>query len=143
MENAVKYLWGAVAGLCAVFVPIRGLVICAVVFVAVDFATGVVASRCRARRAGLVWTFSSRRAWDTVLKAMLVMAGIVLAWLLESVVLGFMELHLAKIFTGFVCGVEFWSYLENASDISGNPLFLALRRVMERILRGRLGGPLK
>jgi len=138
MESAVKYLWGAVASLGAVFVPIGGLVVCAVAFVAVDFATGVAASRCRARRAGVEWVFSSRRAWDTVLKAVLVMAGIALAWLLESVVLGFMELNLAKIFTGFVCGVEFWSYLENAADISGRPLFLALRRLVERILRGRL-----
>jgi len=143
METAVKYLCGAVAGLAAVFAPIGGLVACAAVFVAVDFATGVAASRRRARRAGVEWTFSSRRAWDTVVKAVLVMAGIALAWLLESVVLGFAELNMAKIFTGFVCGVEFWSYLENAADISGRPLFLALRRLMERILRGRLGGPAK
>jgi phage-related holin len=134
METIVKYLWGLASGVCALFVPIRGLVICAVVFVAIDFVTGVIASRCRARRAALAWQFSSRRAWNTVVKLIFVMAGIVLAWMLESVVLTFAELHLAKIFTGFVCGVEFWSYLENAADISGHPLFTALRN----LLKGRL-----
>lgn len=132
MENVFKYLCGVAAGLCALFAPVRGLALCALVFVAVDFATGVAASRCRARRGGTVWSFSSRRAWDTVLKLVFVMAGILLAWLLDSVVFTFVELHLAKVFTGFVCGVEFWSYLENAADISGHPVFRALRRLLER-----------
>ncbi|MDR2894619.1 MAG: phage holin family protein [Alistipes sp.] len=128
----IRYLWGGGASLLSLLMPVRGLVLCAVVFVAIDFATGVVASRCRARRAGAAWSFSSRRAWDTVLKLIFVMAGIVLAWLLESVVLTFVELHLAQIFTGFVCGVEFWSYLENAADISGHPVFRAVRRLLKK-----------
>jgi phage-related holin len=131
MENLLKYLWAVASGVCALFVPIRGLVICAVVFVAIDFVTGVIASRCRARRAGFTWRFSSRRAWNTVVKLIFVMAGIVLAWMLESVVLTFTELHFAKIFTGFVCGVEFWSYLENAADISGHPLYTALKTLLK------------
>lgn len=130
----MKYGWGAVAGAVALLAPIRGLVICAVVFVGIDFVTGVIASRTRARRADLQWRFSSRRAWDTLYKLIFVMAGIVLAWLLDSVVLTFLSLHLAKVFTGFVCGVEFWSYLENASDITGQSLFRALRR----LLKGRV-----
>ncbi len=135
MACAVKYLWGLCTGFAALFVPVRGLVVCAVIFVAIDFVTGIAASRARARRAGLSWTFSSRRAWDTVLKAVFVMAGICLAWLLESVVLTFVELHLARVFTGFVCGVELVSYLENASDITGQPIF----RTLGRLLRRRFG----
>jgi phage-related holin len=120
------------SAIISVFVPVRGLILCAVIFVGIDFVTGVVASRCRARRAGLEWRFSSRRAWNTVIKLIFVMAGIALAWLLESVVLTFVELHLAKIFTGFVCGIEFWSYLENAADITGHPLFHTLKRLLKR-----------
>jgi phage-related holin len=131
MENG-KFLWGGTAGLAALLVPVRGLILCALLFVAIDFATGVVASRCRARREGKMWSFSSRRAWDTVLKTVFVMAGIVLAWLLDSVVLTFVELHLAKIFTGFVCGVEFWSYLENAATISGQPIFRTIRTLLKK-----------
>ncbi len=132
METVFKYLWGICTGVAALFVPIQGLVMCALVFVAIDFATGVWASRCRARRVGLTWSFSSRRAWDTVLKLLFVMAGIVLAWLLESVVLTFVEFHPAKIFTGFVCGIEFWSYLENAADITGQPVFRVLKKALKR-----------
>lgn len=140
MENLFKYLWGALTGIFALFVPVQGLVLCAAAFVATDFVTGVVASRCRARKAGLPWRFSSRRAWDTVLKLVFVMAGIALAWMIDSIVVTFIELHLAKIFTGFVCGVEFWSYLENASDISGQPLFRALKKLLRKRLDRVTGG---
>ena len=131
MENG-KFLSGAATGLAALLAPVQGLVLCAVVFVAIDFATGVAASHRKACRAGVEWSFSSRRAWDTVLKLVFVMMGILLAWLLDSVVLTFVELNLAKVFTGFVCGVEFWSYLENASEISGQPIFRTLRRLLKR-----------
>ncbi len=134
MESVLKYLWCGVTGLFAMFVPIRGLLMCAIAFVTIDFVTGVAASRCRAQRDGAAWNFSSRRAWDTVLKLILVMAGIMLAWLLESMVLTFVELNPAKIFTGFVCGIEFCSYLENAADISGQPLFRTLRRLLKKKL---------
>jgi phage-related holin len=134
-----KFLWGVMTGLAALLAPVQGLILCAAAFVAVDFATGVAASRRRARRGGEAWRFSSRRAWDTVLKLVFAMAGIVLAWMLDSVVITFVELHLAKLFTGFVCGVEFWSYLENASDISGQPIFRAfadlLKRKIDRLVK--------
>lgn len=132
MESTLKFVWGCVTGFFALFVPVQGLVVCAMVFVAIDFVTGVIAGRCRARRAGLAWTFSSRRAWNTVTKLIFVMAGIALAWMLDSMVLTFVELHLAKIFTGFVCGVEFWSYLENAADISGHPVFTAVKNLLKK-----------
>lgn len=132
MDDILKYLWGALSAVFALFVPIQGLVICAVAFVAIDFVTGVAASRCRARRSGVRWGFSSRKAWDTVTKLIFVMAGIALAWMLDSIVLTFVELNLAKIFTGFVCGVEFWSYLENAGDITGQPVFLALKNLLKK-----------
>jgi hypothetical protein len=38
-----------------------------------------------------------------------------------------------------VCGVEFWSYLENAADISGNPMF----RALGRLLKGKMDGIVK
>lgn len=132
MDDILKYLSGAVSGVIGLLVPVQGLVMCAMAFIAIDFATGIAASRCRARRAGLKWRFSSRRAWNTVTKLIFVMAGIALAWMLDSVVLTFVDLHLARIFTGFVCGVEFWSYLENAADISGHPVFGAVKNLLKK-----------
>ena len=69
-----------------------------------------------------------------------VMAGISLAWLIDAVILNFMTLNLAKLFTGFVCGVEFWSYLENAAEISRHPIFLHLKRFMKSKVDDALGG---
>ncbi len=40
------------------------------------------------------------------------------SWLLDACLLGFMQLRLARVFTGFLCGVEFWSFLENAARLS-------------------------
>ncbi len=130
----MKYVWGIVSSAAALFIPIRGLIVCAAIFIAIDFVTGVMAGRCRARRAGKPWGFESRRAWDTVIKLFFVLAGIVLAWLIDSLILDFMQLRLARLFTGFVCGVEFWSYLENAAEISNHPLFRSLKRFMKQQL---------
>ncbi len=131
MENFFRYISGAVIGLLSFFAPIRGLIVCAVVFVAIDFVTGVAAGRKRARQEGRPWGFESAKAWSTVVKLACVMAGIVLAWLIDSLILSYMNLRLANLFTGFVCGVEFWSYLENAAEISGHPVFRWLKRFMK------------
>jgi phage-related holin len=131
MENLFRYLTGGVAGLLSLLAPVRGLIVCAVVFIAIDFLTGVAASRKRARKAGRAWGFESEKAWATVVKLAFVMGGIVLAWLIDVYILDFMKLNLAKLFTGFVCGVELWSYLENAAEISDHPVFRSLRQLMK------------
>ena len=40
------------------------------------------------------------------------------------------SLHLTNAFCGFVCAVEFWSFLENAACISNHPLFRWLKKYM-------------
>ena len=131
MENIFRYGAGAAMGAGAFFAPISGLIVCAVVFIGIDFITGVAASIKRARRRGCRWAFESERAWNTVAKLSFVMAGIVLAWLIDSLILPHLNLRLANLFTGFVCGVEFWSYLENAAEISEHPVFRKLKRYMK------------
>lgn len=132
MENILKYIFGAVCGILSLLAPIHNLILCAVIFVAIDFVTGVAASKVVATRSGAPWAFESDKAWDTILKLCFVLSGIVLAWLIDSHILAFMNLRLANLFTGFVCGVEFWSYLENASQISNHPIFRYLKRFMKR-----------
>lgn len=139
MENIFRYAAGAFAGALSFFAPIRGLIICAVVFIAIDFVTGVAAHRKRTLALGAAWGFESEKAWNTVVKLACVMAGIVLAWLIDTCILDFMNLRLANLFTGFVCGVEFWSYLENAAEISEHPAFRKLKRFMKSKLDKELG----
>lgn len=87
----------------------------------IDFLSGVAASRAAARREGRAWYFESREAWRTVLKLALAITAIAMAWLIDSCILDFMELNVARLFTGFTCGVELWSFLENASQLSDAP----------------------
>lgn len=139
MESFFKYIAGLVVSFCSLFAPIHSLILCAVVFVGVDFVTGVAASYRRAQRRGHSWGFESSKAWHTVVKLAFIMAGIVLSWLIDSFVLDFMELRLANLFTGFVCGVEMWSYLENAAEISQHPIFRWLQRFMKQKIDEQIG----
>ena len=121
--------------------PVQTLVCCALAFVCIDFVTGVVASRVRARRQRARWAFESAKAWRTVYTIVLVTVGIALTWLIDRFVLPFAELHLANLFTGFVCGVELWSYLENAAELSDHPLFRGLQKLMKQKIDNQLNHP--
>ena len=139
MENLYRPVSGAAAALAGWFAPIVPLVACVFGFIAVDFLTGVAASRAVARREGRPWWFESAEAWRTVQKLALVATGIVMAWAVDRHVLDFMDLHAARLFTGFACGVEFWSFLENAAQLSDAPLFRWLKRYVRRRMRKEAG----
>ena len=123
MEILCKYINALMVSLCALLCPIAPLITTALLFICVDFVTGILASRAVAHREGHKWRIESRKAWRTVAKAGFTAIAIVMMWLIDYVLLEFMGLHLANLFTGFVCGVELWSFLENASVISNSPLF--------------------
>ena len=132
MEILCKYISATVAGLCALLCPIAPLISTALLFIAIDFVTGIMASRTVARREGREWWIESRKAWRTVYKAGFTAVAIIMMWLIDHVLLGFMNLNIANLFTGFVCGVELWSFLENATTISSSPLFSWLGKWVKR-----------
>ena len=140
MEILFKYLSGALVALVGALCPITPLIASAMLFIAIDFITGIFASRAEARRAGDSWHLESRKAWRTVTKAGFVALAIVMMWIIDTTLLGFMHLNLANIFTGFVCGVELWSFVENAARISGAPLFEWLSRWLKRRIGKEVGG---
>lgn len=123
------------AAVAALFAPVAPLIGCALLFIGVDFLTGVAASRAEARRQGLQWRFESSKAWRTLRKAALAVTAIAMAWLLDRYVLDNTPPQIARLFTGFTCGVELWSFLENAERISDDPLFNRLRRLLSRVFR--------
>lgn len=131
MIGIERIISGVVCALGALLLPARPLLVCVGVFVMIDFVLGIWASKARAKRENREWRFESRKAWRTVYKTVFAMVGICLAWSLDFLVLDFAHLNLAKIFTGFVCGVEFWSYLENAAEISNHPIFSTLKSLMK------------
>ena len=127
-----KYISATVAGICAMLCPIAPLIATALLFITIDFITGVMASRAVAHREGREWWIESRKAWRTAYKAGFTAVAIIMMWLIDHVLLGFMNLNLANLFTGFVCGVELWSFLENATTISDSPLFRWLGKWVKR-----------
>ena len=127
MEALFRFVSGVAAGIAALFAPIGPLAATTVVFIGVDFLSGVAADRAAALREGRAWYFESCKAWRTM------------AWLIDSCVLDFMRLNLARLLTGFTCGVELWSFLENAAQLSDAPLFRWLRRYVHRRIRKEAG----
>ena len=135
MDNIFKYMIASLTGIISTLAPIEPLIMCAAIFTSIDFITGILADRQRTLRANREWVFKSKKAWRTIIKLCFIMAGITLAWLIDSFLIPFKPLNLAKIFTGFVCGVEFWSYLENASEITGYPIFNAFTQFMKKNIK--------
>jgi phage-related holin len=132
MEILFKYFSAIIGAFVALLCPIAPLIIAATTFIIIDFITGIIASRTEARREGRAWWFESRKAWRTVMKLGFVLTSIVLIWIIDLHILGFMHLNLANLFTGFVCGVELWSFIENAASISRAPLFEWLGKWVKR-----------
>lgn len=135
METSYRLVSGMAAAVIALFAPIAPLIGCALLFIGIDFLTGVAASRAEARREGGRWRFESSKAWRTVRKAALTVTAIAMAWLLDRCVLENTPPQLARLFTGFTCGVELWSFLENAERISNDPLFNRLRHLVGKLFR--------
>ena len=128
-----------ILGIAALFSPIQSVILCALVFIAIDFVTGVLASRCEAKKRGEKWYFSSREAWRTIRKAGFVLLTIAMSWLIESCILDFITLNLTRIIAGAICGVEMWSFLENASVLSDAKLFEWLRNYVKRKVEKEIG----
>lgn len=139
MEVSFKFISGAVLGLLSLFAPIKAIVLCAMLFVAVDFVTGVMASRAEARQSGKRWYFSSCEAWRTIRKSCFVLMTIAMTWLVECCILNFVDLHLTRMVAGVICGVEMWSFLENASILSDAKLFGWLRQYVHRRIEDKIG----
>ena len=135
METWYKFFSGLLSAIAALFAPIASLMLTTLFFIGVDFITGVAADRKEAQRNHQTWYFESHKAWHTIIKLLLALTTILMAWLLDHYVLDFMNLNFSRLFTGFICGVEFWSFLENSSQLSEAPLFKWLRHYAHRRLK--------
>ena len=135
MEALYKYFSGCMAAVAAIFAPITPMVWALVGFIGFDFITGVLASRAEARKDSRAWYFESRLAWRTIEKLGFSIISLCMAFTIDLLLHGFMDLHLTNLLTGFICGVEMWSFLENACRISDAPLLRHLRGLVRHKLR--------
>ena len=128
MEALCKYISGVALSLAALFAPIVPLIWCVVGFICFDFVTGIMASRAEAREQGQEWYFESHLAWRTAEKLGFTIIALCMAFCIDELMLDFLSLNLTKLFAGFVCGVEMWSFLENACRVSDAPLLRYIKR---------------
>jgi len=136
----VKIISGILAGFFSVFVDnLLPLFITVTVFELVDFITGVIKSAVVAKRSKQQFAFESVKAWRTIYKYVFILIGIVLAEMLDQTFVSETRLRFANYFTSFCCGVEFWSFLENAAVISDHPLFRWLRKFMRFKVEDQIG----
>lgn len=134
-----KVACGLVAGFVGVFVQnILPLFVAVIIFEAVDFITGCIKSYVVAKRSGQNFAFESIKAWRTIYKFVFILVGIALAEMLDAT-LAETRLRFANWFTTFCCGVEFWSFLENAAVISDHPIFRWLRKYMRIKVEDQIG----
>lgn len=136
-EKIISGLVAACIG--AIIKNLLPLFICVFVFEMVDFITGCWKSAVEAKRHNEQFAFESVKAWRTIYKLVFIMVGIVLAEMLDAAICE-QRLRFANIFTAFACGVEFWSFLENASVISEHPIFRWLRKFMKTKVEKEIGG---
>lgn len=135
-----KLFAGILAGFLAVFVQnLLPLFVTVTVFEIIDFVTGVIKSAVVAKRTKQQFAFESVKAWRTIYKFVFILVGIVLAEMLDQTVSNDTRLRFANYFTSFCCGVEFWSFLENAAVISDHPIFRWLRKFMKFKLEDEIG----
>lgn len=135
----MKICAGLVSSAMAIFCErLLPLFVTVIVFEIVDFVTGVVKSACVSKRKGEKPAFESIKAWRTIYKFVFILIGICLSEMLDNT-LGESNLKLANYFTAFCCGVEFWSFLENAAIISDHPVFRWLRKYMKVKLEDEIG----
>lgn len=136
-SKIAKFLSGIFYAAVLHFQPLDKLFYNLLIFIAIDFVTGIWADKVRR---GKRFRFSSKKLWRTVYKTVFGLVGIVLFFQLDTQILQLEDpLHLANYFTAYICGAELWSWLENASDISGHNIFLWFRRAFSRRMKEDTG----
>lgn len=138
--NTDRVAFGILGALGSCFVKdLVPLFICVLIFEVVDLITGIWKSKVVATRKNEPWGVESAKLWRTIYKIVFIVAGIILCWILEENCFPNLGLNLPKLFCGFTCFVELWSFLENAAIISEHPIFKMLQKFMQKQIKDKTG----
>lgn len=128
----LQWLSGVGAAFWGSFAPIQDMLLGVFIFIGIDFIVGCIASYKRAKIRKTRWFFESAKAWNTIYKLAFSLIAVSLSHYLDTKIFDFVDLKLPNMVAGFVCGTEFWSFLENAGDISEHSVFKAIRKITKR-----------
>ncbi len=122
-----RLLYGGGAALLSLINPVVEVLIGLAVLVFVDFVSGVMASRQRAKDKGEDWMFSSDKCWKTLYKLEIIVVVVMGFWFVDHRILTMHEnLYLMRYAAAFICGAELYSLIENGYDITKADVFKAL-----------------
>ena len=117
-----------ISGFVSIFAPIQYLWLWMVAFTMLDFLTGCWADLRREDKKGNKWYFQSDKGWWTIIKVTFEIVAVSGVWILENRLIGNHEPYFTKFVTVFICGIEFWSFLENAGDLSEAAIFKKIKK---------------
>ena len=144
MENYNLYFEKYMAGIAgaavgAFFDNLLTLFLAVLFFEALDFITGCWKSAVVAHRNNERFAFESIKAWRTVYKVVFIVVGTVAFEWLDGIFASGVRMGFANYFVGGVCGIETWSFLENAAVISDWAPFRWLSKYMKVKVEDKIG----
>ncbi|MBE6457555.1 MAG: phage holin family protein [Alphaproteobacteria bacterium] len=127
--HAGNILYAFWAGVLAFFGPLKWWLCACAFFIIVDFITGCWVSRKRGQ------TWQSQRFRESLNKSYSYMMVIICARMLELI----LQVSVSRYFTGFICGIEFYSILENFYHATGDRVFYILTQITNKKLKDAVG----
>lgn len=114
-------IWSYVlVSLFGFFEPLWVLMLWFLIFIVVDFITGVYASLVEGK------LITSNKMQKTVIKFIMYSTAIFLLHGIDVYMISFTKLYLARIGATLICGIELYSIFENCYRVTGNVVFKVL-----------------
>lgn len=114
-------IWSYVfVSLLGFFEPLWVLMLWFLIFIVVDFITGVYASLVEGK------LITSNKMQKTVIKFIMYSTAIFLLHGIDVYMISFTKLYLARIGATLICGIELYSIFENCYRVTGNVVFKIL-----------------
>lgn len=122
-----------ITGMIGFFEPLWVLMLWFLIFVACDTITGVWASVVERK------IITSNQLRKTVVKMMMYSMTIVLCHAIDTSMIPFIDLSLARITAAVISGIELYSILENCYRITGNRVFKTLTQFTLKKIKDKTG----
>lgn len=118
-------MWSyALVSLLGFFEPLWVLMLWFLIFIVVDFITGVYASLVEGK------LITSNKMQKTVIKFIMYSTAIFLLHGIDVYMISFTKLYLARIGATLICGIELYSIFENCYRVTGNVVFKILTQTV-------------
>ena len=127
-------IWSyALVSVLGFFEPLWVLMLWFLIFIVVDFITGVYASLVEGK------LITSNKMQKTVIKFIMYSTAIFLLHGIDVYMISFTKLYLARIGATLICGIELYSIFENCYRVTGNVVFKILTQFTLKKIEQQIG----